>query len=339
MLRNGKLKDSEIISVLEKHASHPSANLALNTETCCFTSKEIDGFIAYRFSGKRYIVLVSGIHSSLEDKEDLLKQFILWANQISRIIVAVQINCEDALLFSRHGFKINQLGASFTLNLENYSLSGTFFMKLRNKISRAKRAGVQVVEYGKELSFYPELRHQLLEIDNDWIKSKHAKKLDFMVGETGDIESFDFTCKRLFIAMYDGKPAAYILYVRTFGTYAGWMHELTRKKSDAVAGIMELINSIAIQTFINENVRYLNFGFTPLTELNPDNEIKSAYSPVMQWVFKLLAKHGRFIYPSKSQLQYKLKWAPDIIFPEYIAFGSSAIAGGLWSFLKLVKAI
>jgi len=33
----------------------------------------------------------------------------------------------------------------------------------------------------------------------------------------------------------------------------------------------------------------------------------------------MLFRHGHAIYPAASQMQYKLKWSPDIIEREYLA--------------------
>ncbi len=334
-----KMEYRDIVSLLEQFSSHPSSFLATNCNTKCFAVAGINGFIAYRFSGSRYIISVAGINADSSMKELLLNRFIAWAEEQRRIIVAVQVHYEDAKIFKRYGFKINQIGASYCLRLAEYGLSGSFFMKLRNKISRAKKAGVQIKELGKDIAYSDNLKEHIRRIDNDWLKSKHAKKLDFLVGELGDINCFDFSCKRLFLAVRDGHPIAYILYVRCFGQFDGWMHELTRRTEDTIPGVMELINSSAIDVFKKEKVKYLNFGFTPLSSLNREHEFQSAYNPIMGWIFRLLAKRGEAIYPAKTQVGYKLKWAPDVVIPEYIAFGKKAGIGGLWSFLRLVKAI
>jgi hypothetical protein len=41
------------------------------------------------------------------------------------------------------------------------------------------------------------------------------------------------------------------------------------------------------------------------------------------------------MHPTQTQLQYKLKWAPEVIRPEYIAFQDGFSLSGLWSFLRL----
>jgi len=148
----------------------------------------------------------------------------------------------------------------------------------------------------------------------------------------------DRSVKRMFIAVQGGKPVAYILYTASFGQYAGWMHDLTRRVPEAPTGVMESINACAIETFKAEGAVMLNFGFTPLTSLAEEHELPHASHPVTAWLFKKLARHGNAIYPAQDQLQYKLKWAPDIVLPEYIAFERGATPGSLWQFLRLTGA-
>jgi lysylphosphatidylglycerol synthetase-like protein (DUF2156 family) len=334
-----RLNKAEIVGILNKHSSHPSSFLAMNRETLCFTRPEIEGLIAYRFAGKQYVVMVAGIHCALSDKAALLAAFLHWADRHHYRVIAVQFHKEDVLLLKKYGFKINQLGASYCLSLADYKMAGTPFMKLRNKISRARRAGIEIKELGRDLPYSTDLQICVDDINRDWIKQKKAKELQFLISDAPLLDKLDTARQRIFFAFQDGKPLAFILYVRTFGTFQGWMHELTRKFAQTPPGVMELINVTALQQFSAEGGTYLNFGFTPLTSLDERYEIAEAKNKTMSRIFKFLYQHGDVIYPAKSQYAYKEKWQPDIVLPEYIAFGPGAGLGALWQFLKLVRAI
>jgi lysylphosphatidylglycerol synthetase-like protein (DUF2156 family) len=234
---------------------------------------------------------------------------------------------------------VNQIGASYSVGLEKFKLTGTPFIKLRNKISRARREGVEVLELGNSLPLNEALARNIHAIDEEWIKGKHAKELAFLVGEVGELSELDREAKRLFVAMYGGAPVAYILYVASFGAHRGWMHDLTRRLSSAPPGTMELINITAIERFKAESAETLNFGFTPLTALAREHEIAGAWSRTAAWIFDLIARRGSFIYPAGTQLAYKLKWAPDLVQPEYVAFQGGFTLSGLWRFLRLTRAI
>jgi lysylphosphatidylglycerol synthetase-like protein (DUF2156 family) len=56
-------------------------------------------------------------------------------------------------------------------------------------------------------------------------------------------------------------------------------------------------------------------------------------------IVRLLADHGKHVYPAADQVAYKEKWGPDLIQPEYVAFSDGVTAGAVWSLLRLTNAI
>ncbi len=327
------------MDLLKTCADHPSAFLATNKDTQNFINYKVPGLISYRLAGKNHVVMAAGLSAKSRDKDVLLEDFMTWVKGQGKKIIAIQMLREDADVLARHNFTVNQIGTSYSLALDKFKISGSPFMKLRNKISRARRAGVKVKQFGYDLSLNLELESQLKNIDTQWLSEKHAKELAFLIGEIGDLDNMDRSVKRLFVAFYEDRPVAYILYTASFGAYKGWMHDLTRRLPNAPTGIMELINFTAIESFISEKAKHLNFGFTPLVGLAPEHEISGVNSHLARKIFLLLSKHGQFIYPADSQLRYKLKWAPNLILPEYIAFQDGFSLGGLWDFLKLTQAL
>jgi lysylphosphatidylglycerol synthetase-like protein (DUF2156 family) len=329
----------DIVNILKRYADHPSAFLATNRDTCHFLSDRVPGLIAYRLAGKHHLVMAAGISAETRYKDALLADFLARSKTERKKIIAVQMLRPDADVLARQGFTVNQIGTSYALSLSGFKISGTPFVKLRNKISRARRAGVEVKQLGRDLAFTPELEARIQAINTRWLADKHAKELAFLVGEVGYLNRFDPSVKRLFVAFHGGEAVAYILYTASFGEYRGWMHDLTRRLPDAPTGVMELINLTAIESFIAERADFLNFGFTPLAGLSPDMEIPGASSRPAQKIFSFLSRHGQFIYPADSQSRYKLKWSPNVVLPEYIAFQGGFSVLGLWEFLKLTRAL
>src|SRR5215472_8897473 len=165
---------STVAGILERRAENPSAFLALNDETCHFTVDGIDGVIAYRPAGRRTIVQLGGVFADPADQGRLLAAFLDFAHLQRRKVVTVQLMRQDAELYATYGFTVNQVGADYARELSGFSLRGKKHMQLRNKISRARRAGVSVVE-----ADHDRLGPQLDEIDRLWLRSKgrHVKEL------------------------------------------------------------------------------------------------------------------------------------------------------------------
>jgi lysylphosphatidylglycerol synthetase-like protein (DUF2156 family) len=323
---------SIVAGILARRAENPSAFLALNGETCHFTVDGIDGVIAYRLAGRRTIVQLGGPFADPVDQGMLLAAFLDFAHIQQRKVVTVQLMRRDAELYATYGFTVNQFGADYARELSGFSLRGKKHMRLRNKVSRARRAGVSVVEADND-----RLGLQLDEIDRLWLRSKgrHVKELKVMVGQRGGPTQ---ASRRLFAALDEtGIVLAYVSFSPVYGTQSGWLHDLSRRRPDAPPGVLELIVVTAIETFQAERASHLHFGFTPFTNLSPEHEVAGA-SRTTALILQFLAKHGSAIYPAASQLAYKEKWGLDLVQPEYIAFQGGISLRCVWSLLRVTNA-
>jgi len=210
-----------VAGILARRAENPSAFLALNDGTCHFTVDGVDGVIAYRLAGRRTIVQLGGVFADPADQALLLAAFLDFAHVQRRKVVAVQLMRQDAELYATYGFTVNQVGADYARELSGFSLRGKKHMQLRNKVSRARRAGVTVVEADVD-----RLGPQLDEIDRVWLRSKgrHVKELKLMVGQRGGPAQ---PSRRLFAALDPaGTMLAYVSFSPVYGTQSGWLHDL-----------------------------------------------------------------------------------------------------------------
>lgn len=312
------------IADLELFADDPSAILALNEGTGVFRSPRVRGFIAYRRSG-RWLIQIGGAHAAEGDRFVLINDFGRYAARQSGRVLAVQLQRRDAEDHHRCGYTVNQFGASYALSVATFGLRGKHFMQLRNKISRARRAGVVV-----EMTTYTDLaagdRRRLTELDGEWLRAKgrHTKPLRFMVGELGGRGG---SLRRLVVGRVDGRIVGYASLSPVFGERRGWLYDLSRRSHDAPPGVMELLVLSSIDMCAAEGAPWWHFGFTPFTGLDPSGELPSA-SPTVQRLVRLLADHGQAIYPAASQVDFKQKWGSPIILPDYVAFkGRPSLAG------------
>ncbi|MER5472061.1 DUF2156 domain-containing protein [Streptomyces sp. NPDC002935] len=322
---------SQLVSIVEKHADNPSAFLALNEGNQHFRDGGGDGFIVYRRSG-RYLVQFGGVFAAPGQQASLLRAFRSFARDERRTIVGIQLQREDLGLFHEEGFTINQVGSSYSLELAEFSLRGSKFMKLRNKISRARRSGLTVTETDWEAC-----ARDIERIDKAWLRSKgrHVKEIEFLVGQLGGPAQ---KYRRLFVGTLDSAPVSYISYSPAHGGRPGWLHDLSRRLPDSPPGVMEAVNLHAAETFVKEGADWLHFGFTPFTGLDPEHEPAGA-SKLTGRFMRLLAEHGQAVYPASTQLAYKEKWGPQVVLPEYLAFERGASFGAIWQILRVTKSV
>jgi lysylphosphatidylglycerol synthetase-like protein (DUF2156 family) len=312
-------------------AENPSAFLAVSEGNSYFRLPGSSGVVVYRPAG-RYLVQFGGPFAPDESYAELLQGFRDFAREQGKTVVGVQLQRSDAEVYLKHGFTVNQIGASYGIDLTKFSLQGTKFMRLRNKIARAHKAGLEVREVDRA-----DWVDAIRTLDQVWLGSKgeNVHELEFLVGQCGgDMQRH----RRLFVGTMNGQLVGYISYSPVYGGRPGWMHDLSRRIPNKLPGIMEAINFTAINQFSAEGISWLHFGFTPFTALDEANELPGHSIGFTQFMH-LLWEYGEAVYPAKSQLAYKQKWEQHLVLPEYVAFDGPADIGGFAAIFRAAGAL
>jgi lysylphosphatidylglycerol synthetase-like protein (DUF2156 family) len=311
-------------------ADNPSSFLAVNEGNSYLHLPDVPGVIVYRPTG-RYLVQFAGPFAPKEARPRLLRAFLDLAAGQDREIVAIQLQGADAAEYLDEGFTVNQIGASYALRLDTFSLRGTACMQLRNKIARAVRSGLEISEVPLN-TWHAAMK----ELDTGWLGAKGgARPLDFLVGQCGGQYQH---LRRLFVGVHGARLIGYISYSPVYGSRPGWMHDLSRRQPDSPPGVMEAINKAAIDRFQAEGVPWLHFGYTPFSALSTAREFPG-YSRAFHWFTEELWTNGGHIYPAQTQYAYKEKWRQDVILPEYIAFQHGASIPALVHVFRACNAI
>ena len=321
------------LDVLSRNADHASAFLAMNDATRHFCVDGVDGFVAYRLAGRRYAVALCGPFAKPADRPPLLAAFRDWAVRHGRRVAAVQLAAPDARLYAEHGFTVNQIGSGYGVRLAGYGFRGRDFVKIRNKIAKARRAGVSVCEVEGDRRA-AKLAGDLDRVDRGWLRAKgrHAVELDFLIGQRGGRGAAH---RRLFVASAAGRVIAYVSCSPVFGSRPGWLYDLSRRLPDAPPGVVEAMISTAVKAFQADGAGWLHLGLTPFAGLHPDHELAGAVNRQVSRLVRLLGEHGRLVYPTASQTAFKLKWRPDAVDPEYVAFDRTSTPAVLWTVVRL----
>ena len=327
------LLSANVIEILRRHGDHSSMALALNQGVDHFLAPGGAGMVAYRRIGKT-MVQICGPFCSSEERDRTLDSFLGFARNEGCSVAAVQLRRGDVDAYAKRDFSVNQFGCSYSIDLEQFTLKGTRFMKVRNKISRARRLGVTVSEAPDE-GENPELSA----IDREWLRGKgrHVNELAFLVGERGGSGA---PLRRIFVARLDEQPLAYVTYSPVFGSERpGWLYDLTRRRPSVPPGTIELIFVTALEQLRERGTEWLHLGLTPFVGLADEFELPDARSALITFLGRQLAEHGEFVYPARSQEAFKLKWAPGTVEPEYIAFQGGPSLRATLGLLRLTKVI
>jgi lysylphosphatidylglycerol synthetase-like protein (DUF2156 family) len=323
------------IAAVSAWSDDPSAILALNTGTDAFSAPGLPGFVAYRRSG-RWLVQVGGVHAPQHARAPLAERFRGFAHEQRCRVLAVQLQARDAREHAALGYTVNQIGASYALPVEAFTLRGKPYVSLRNKISRAHRAGVQV-EFTRS-SDLPECDHLARRtLDAQWLRAKgrFTRPLQTLVGELGGPGA---PIRRLVLARQEGRIVGYVSLSPVFGSRPGWLHDLSRRADDAPPGVMELLVSSCIERCADEQTPWWHFGFTPFTGLDPAYQLPGA-SPAVARLIRLLGERGGALYPAATQVDYKRKWGALHTLPDYLAFDGRPSPSGVARLLKVTNLI
>ncbi|MCC2278178.1 DUF2156 domain-containing protein [Streptomyces sp. ET3-23] len=322
--------------LLSAHADHPSAVLALNRNTGRYTGRQVSGLIAYR-PGRRHVVQFGGPFAGPGDRGALLDEFLAHLSAGGRrppLLTAAQVGRDDVALYAERGFSVNQIGCTYGIDLGLFTLGGKALAKVRQNVNRARREGVTVVETDPG---DPGDRRELDAIDAAWLRAKgrHVKELAFLVGERGGPAG---PLRRTFLARQHGRTVGYLTYSPVWGTRPGWLYDLTRRSPQAPVGTVELVNLTALTRFREEGARWLHLGLTPFAGLADVHE-PAAAGPLLTRALRLVAEHGRAVYPARTQEAFKLKWAPHTVEPEYAAFQGGVRPSAVWHLLRTTGAV
>jgi lysylphosphatidylglycerol synthetase-like protein (DUF2156 family) len=311
---------------------HPSGYLALSPRNRFFRLPGAAGLIAFREQGIHWIAL-GGVHAPAEGRAELLDAFLARAGRQRRRVLAVQVRPDQVALFAARGFTVNRFGSSYGVRLAGFSLAGTRRMKARQKVKQARAAGCRVIELGRDVRRDAEVFARLRSVSGAWLRAKRKKELDFMIGELGGPDDEE---RRVFATLDAAdRMRGFITYVPAWGQRPGYLHDLTRRLPDAPVGVMELCNAVAIERFAAEGVEYLHFGFTPFALVGDE---PACAQPLLARLADWLWRYGQKVYPAQNQVAYKLKWAPEVIEPEYLACRPCSMRA-VWDLLRLTRSI
>lgn len=322
-----------VLPILRRTGENPSAFLALNHGNEYFTSPGVDGVVTYRPFGSRYWVQFAGACAAPADRRALDAAFATAANVAGRRIIAVQLLREDATRAAEAGWTVNQFGTSYSIDLSEFSLRGRKFVKTRNMITRSRREGVTVSEVDPE-----QVRDQLDAIDASWLRDKgwHVKEMRFLIGERGGPAQAH---RRTFVATVDDRIVSYVSYSPVFGSRPGWLYDLTRRSPDAPPGVIEHIFAEAAEILRADGAGWMHLGLTPFVGREPDNEIPGASHALTGKLIDLIERRGSFLYPAAGQLSFKLKWRPQVVTPEYVAFPGRIRVRDIWCLARATNAL
>jgi lysylphosphatidylglycerol synthetase-like protein (DUF2156 family) len=322
---------------LRRYGDHPSGFLALEPGNEFFAADGVPGFVPYRRRG-RYRFVFGGPVCDPVSEPHLLDRFLEDSARAAERVVAVQVQQRSLELFAQRDFVVNQLGSTYTVDLSRATLEGAAMRNRRKMVRRGERTGARVLEVGVDVPWSGHLDAQLDAVDRQWLgpSGKSAKPLRFMVGSrTGQLRDH----RRVFVVQLDGAVIGYSQCVPVFGSRPGWLYDLNRLVPGA-ANVGDLQVWSVMHRLQQEGAPYFHLGLTPFAGLDrahPPAGVPTSRAAAA--LMRLLAQHGEALYPMAGAVEWKHRWKPLTVDPEYIAFPSRLRPGAVVSLLRLTNVV
>lgn len=305
-------------ALVHRYGCNSTSYVLLEGSWKYFTTPGVDGFLAYQLSAG--VAVIGGDPVCTPGQAPtLLKNFIAHMN--GRPVSAYQVSRNMLAAFVNAGFSHIQIGKEAIIDLNAFTLAGGRMELVRAATNKAKREGIVVSEHFPFAIGSQTLNQELCEISDEWLRTRGEHEFGFLLGS---LNLEQRSAKRYFVARSDqglGRIEGFIVCEPIYGCN-GYYLDVTRRRTDAVRGTMELLTTEIFGTLFAEGYEMASMGLAPLALLDdPDLEGHVLLARLM----RLIYQRARSNYDFKLLYRYKAKYHPQVWEPRYLCFSSKRL--------------
>jgi phosphatidylglycerol lysyltransferase len=298
---------------VRRYGTNSSSYVLLEGSKRYFTSRLVDGFIAYQVSAG--VVVIGGDPICAREKAELLLQEFSYSMQ-GRRVCAYQVTPEMLSAFRGAGFRDIQIGNEAIFDLNQFTLSGGQMELVRAATNKARREGVVIFEHYPFALGAEEINRQLSEVSAEWLRSRGNHEMGFLLGSPTFEQR---SAKRYFVARSGsgkGRIEGFIVCEPIYGRN-GYYLDCTRRRADAVSGTMELLTTENFRLLRDEGYDLGSMGLAPLAQLDdPDLRRHPRLTKLMRFAYERVEG----TYDFKHLYRYKAKYHPHAWERRYLCF-------------------
>jgi phosphatidylglycerol lysyltransferase len=321
MTLEAKIDRTKLDSWVRRFGTSSSSYVLLEGPKSYFTSPGVDGFLAYQLSSG--IALIAGDPvCAPEQARELIRDFTV---AMMRPVGAYQVSPQMLEAFRQEGFDDVQIGKEAVFDLNRFTLAGGDMELVRAATNKARREGVVVSEHHPFASGAEPINDELREISDDWLKGKGNRELGFVLGTLGLEQP---SAKRYYIARSNngsGRVEGFVVCEPIYGRH-GYYLDVTRRRSDAVRGTMELLTAEILCRLRAEGHRMVSMGLAPLALLDDPDLVDH---PLLTRLMRFVYQRFNSTYDFKLLYRYKAKYHPHAWEPRYFCFNQRRLSLGM----------
>lgn len=293
------------------HGQNPMSYLSLENDKRYFFSKNVEGVCSYTIAGK-VLVCCGDIICHKNDGFEFLTELLTFSRQNGWDILLLNVTECFLELYQTAQFGVVKYGEDACFELSKYNLAGGKVAKVRAAINHANKAGIVVQEYQPLKQQNSEIEKEILEISEEWLKSKATSEMTFMLGGVGLDNPLD---RRYFYARdAQGKMLGFVVFL-PYLSGQGYLADVTRRRSDAPQGVLEKIIYEAFMLMRDEGIQIANMGLSPLYNVASGDKMT-----INEKLFAYIYDNMNSAYNFKALHHAKEKYAPTYWEERYLAY-------------------
>jgi phosphatidylglycerol lysyltransferase len=316
-------------SWVRRYGTNSSSYVLLEGAKSYFTSARTDGFLAYQMSAG--IALIAG--DPVCPRGEAAKLIHDFVAAMKKPVGAYQVSPTMLEAFRQEGFADVQVGKEAIFDLHRFTLAGGQMELVRAATNKARREGVVVTEHHPFANGAQKTNEELQAISQAWLRDKGNHELGFLLGSLGLEQP---SAKRYFVARSEkntGRIEGFIVCEPIYGRN-GYYLDVTRRRSDAVRGTMELLTTEIFRSLRDENYEMVSMGLAPLAMLDDPDLVDH---PVVTWLMRFVYRRNKTSYDFKRLYHYKAKYHPHAWEPRYFCFNQRRLSIGMIYALAQVR--
>ena len=211
------------------------------------------------------------------------------------------------------GFGTIQIGEEAIFDLRVHAWAGGKFTYLRRDIRKAKKLGLQVIEYQPLLARRPDWEQQMEELAQEWLKFKGSGELSFLIGQPHLEQPGD---RKFLLTLKDDRVEAFVVCLPIYARN-GIYFDIMRRKRKPIPGTSALLIYEAFELLKNQGYIMSTLGATPLSHEHLRNPRQWSVLETVMYVG--MGKFG--VFRNQRHLQdFKDQFGPTSWEPRYLAF-------------------
>ena len=187
---------------------------------------------------------------------------------------------------------------------------------VRAATNKARREGLVVIEHNPFAVGAETVNSEIEAVSAEWLVEKGNREMGFLLG---GLDLHKRTAKRYFIARSEngqGRIEGFIICDPIFAR-RGYYLDVTRRRTDAVRGTMELLTSEILDRLGKEGCLIASMGLAQLANLDdPDLSDHPRLASLMKFIYERVNKS----YDFKQLYRYKSKYHPHSWESRYLCF-------------------